>query len=470
MLDTIVIGAGLAGLSAAWRLRHRDIAVLEDSPRVGGRLRSETRGDYVLNWGGHMFAGEGTATDRLFAETGTSWTQIPGSLAGLSMNGRLLTRGPVPSYAFRVPMPLGARAALLGAGARVSLDVLRYAWETRTRPGESAAVRQQRIYDFESRRTFQEYTGRLPEDADALFRPTVTRSAGDPDQISAGAGIGYFSLVWNIGAGLSRSILGGPSTMTEAMAAGLGDKLRLGCSVQRVIRHADHVEVHYRDENGAPRTETARTAVLATPAHVSHRLAENLAADAHEALGAIRYGSYVSAAFLTGETEPQAWDGAYGIAAPKRSFSVLINQGSIQRGAERSRRPGGSLMVFSPGSLADRLLERTDEEILEQYLEDLEATLPGSASLVEEAHVQRWHTGAPYSFPGRGRLQPALASPQGRVFLAGDYMGSLYTESAIASGFAAAQKAASELATRRQLAAGAARSDRPLDRLTQEMP
>ena len=34
-----------------------------------------------------------------------------------------------------------------------------------------------------------------PEDADALFRPTVTRSAGDPHEISAGAGIVYFSLV-----------------------------------------------------------------------------------------------------------------------------------------------------------------------------------------------------------------------------------------------------------------------------------
>jgi oxygen-dependent protoporphyrinogen oxidase len=37
-----------------------------------------------------------------------------------------------------------------------------------------------------------------------------------------------------------------------------------------------------------------------------------------------------------------------------------------------------------------------------------------------------------------------------RVFLAGDYLGTLYTESSITTGFSAAQEAASLLATHRQ--------------------
>ena len=37
-----------------------------------------------------------------------------------------------------------------------------------------------------------------------------------------------------------------------------------------------------------------------------------------------------------------------------------------------------------------------------------------------------------------------------RVFLAGDYLGTLYTESAITTGFSAAQEAVSLLATDRQ--------------------
>lgn len=37
-----------------------------------------------------------------------------------------------------------------------------------------------------------------------------------------------------------------------------------------------------------------------------------------------------------------------------------------------------------------------------------------------------------------------------RVFLAGDFLGALYTESSITTGFSAAQEAASLLATQRQ--------------------
>ena len=76
MKDFIVVGGGLGGLSAAWRLRHWDIALLESGSRVGGRIRSERRGAYWLNWGGHVFAGPGTSTDALLHEAGITAAQV----------------------------------------------------------------------------------------------------------------------------------------------------------------------------------------------------------------------------------------------------------------------------------------------------------------------------------------------------------------------------------------------------------
>ena len=134
------------------------------------------------------------------------------------MNGKFIRSGRIETYPFRIPMPLAARVAVL-AGVKVAAAVLRYANVVRQRPGESGAVRQQRIYDFENERTFADFVGDLPDDAAALFKTTVSRSAGEMDEISAGAGIGYFSLVWNVGQGLNRGIVGGPSTLTEAIAA-----------------------------------------------------------------------------------------------------------------------------------------------------------------------------------------------------------------------------------------------------------
>jgi oxygen-dependent protoporphyrinogen oxidase len=57
---------------------------------------------------------------------------------------------------------------------------------------------------------------------------------------------------------------------------------------------------------------------------------------------------------------------------------------------------------------------------------------------VREAHVRRWPLGLAYCFPGRGRLQAALTRPLDRLWLAGDYLGTFYTETAITTGWRAA--------------------------------
>ena len=448
MKDVVVVGAGLAGLSAAWRLRHTDVLVLEADDRVGGRIRSERRGQYWLNWGGHVFAGHDSSTDELLSEVGVEAADIPGSLQGLSMNGKLIRKGHIATYPLRIPMPMSSRLATVRTGAKVVAGVARYTRVVRKRAGETGAERQQRIYDFANSRTFQDLVGDLPEDAAALFRTTVTRSAGNMDQISEGAGIGYFSLVLGFGQGLSRGIVGGPSTLTTALADARGARLELGAAVHEVVQKKDSVVVRYR-QGGVDHEVEARTVVLATTADVSHRVAVDLDVDVRDALGQIKYGPHVSTAFLTDERSARPWDDIYAIAAPKRSFAIALNHASIVRGRETTRQPGGSFMTFSPAALGQALLEKSDEEVAQIHLADLEQVLdhPGFSDSVVEARTERWKVASPYCFPGRAKLQPTLLRGGGRVFLAGDYLGSLYTETAITSGFSAAQNVTDQLAT-----------------------
>ncbi|MFC9362882.1 protoporphyrinogen/coproporphyrinogen oxidase [Rhodococcus sp. NPDC057014] len=446
MYDAIIVGGGLAGLSAAHRLRHRNVLLLEKEPRFGGRIRSERRGDYWLNWGAHVYNGPGTATGDLMSSVGIDSTPVPGSLAGLAMNGKLLTSGRVETYPFRVPMSWSDRAALMRAGIKVRMAVMKYAKVAAPRDGEDYRVRQQRIYDFLGDKTFTDFVGDLPNDADALFRPTVSRSAGDPEQVSAGAGVGYFHLVWDRSGGLCRNIVGGPSTLTETIGAGLGESAKIGADVTEVIHSKNHVIVRYRHD-GKDHEAKARYAVLATTAPVTSKIAPDLETDVRDALSKIVYGPYVSAAFLTNETTPQRWDSSYAIATPKRAFNVFFNMSNTTRAAEPVRGKGSSIMAFSPARFARPLIDRSDEEILDTYYQDLDDIFPGFPGQVEEAIVQRWPQGLAYCFPGRGTLQPTLTRRGSRIMLAGDFLGTWYTETAVQSGFAAAQDILSALAT-----------------------
>ena len=172
MRDAIVVGGGIAGMSAAWRLRFGDVLVLEGSNRIGGRLRSERRGPYWLNWGGHVFGGEGSFADKLLKEVGVDALNLQGSFAALAYKGKVLNDGNVNFYPFRLPISWPARWEIIRAGLKVMRAVKAYGKVNKPRKGEDYRVRQQRIYDFMADRTFSDFTGPLSEEADAFFRPT----------------------------------------------------------------------------------------------------------------------------------------------------------------------------------------------------------------------------------------------------------------------------------------------------------
>ncbi len=440
--EVVVVGGGIAGLTAAYALRDRDVVLLEADGRVGGRIRSEPRGDNWINFGAHVFGGESSVTGRLLSEAGVGVEPVPGRLAAVSLNGKLVASGPVESFPARLPMPLRSRLELVRTGFKLRLAVRRYAEIARPREGEDPAARQLRMLEFMDDRTFSEFAGPLPEDVDLLLRCTLTRSSGEPEELAAGYGVGYFHLVWDKKGGLSRNIVGGSAVFTDTLAAALGDRVRTGVRVTRVATTDDGVRVEVEGGDAI----LARTAVVATPAYVTHDLVERLPADTEAALAAIPYGPYVVCAMLTNETGPQAWDDLYAIATPKRAFSMLVNTTNVRRAAESTRSPGGAFMAWAGADLARRLDGLDDAAVRDAFLADLHAVLPGTRGIVEEVVVHRWERGLPYPRVGRSRLQAALTRDLAPVFLAGDYLGTWYTETAVSTGLAAAAGARLQLA------------------------
>ena len=124
--DVVIVGGGIAGLAAAWRLRHRDVLLLEAGDRLGGRMRSEPRGDYWLNHGAHLFPAPGSLVDGMARECGLETVPVSGSMMGLAVGSKQLTRGRVETYPLRLPLPLRDRVAFARAGLKVQRAVARY--------------------------------------------------------------------------------------------------------------------------------------------------------------------------------------------------------------------------------------------------------------------------------------------------------------------------------------------------------
>ena len=438
-LDAVVVGGGIAGMAAAWDLRDRDVLVLESSDRLGGRIRSEPRDPYWLNVGAHVLSGPGSATWRLASEVGAELVKVPGNLVALELGGRLLVGGRPELYPFRLPLTLRERVALVTAGARLRLAVARYESLARPRAGETPRETRARVLAYGDDRTFADWLGVLPGDADALFRATVTRSTAEPEEISMGHGAGYFALVWSAGKGLSYNVIGGTSTLIDHVASALPDRILNGAEVSSVTCEGKLRRVTYTHD-GVERSVLARHVVVATKAFEAARIVTDLPADTRASLEAIPYGPTLVLGMLTAESGPMPWDDLYALATPKRSFSMLFNIANVLR-AQGERAPGGSLMVYRAGHAATELFERTDAEIERLFLDDLEAIYPEARGIVKETLLLRMPRMLPYVAPGRSALQPALEASLGNVYLAGDYMGGTYTDTAIATG----QKAAASI-------------------------
>ena len=440
----MVVGGGIAGLAAAWRLRERDVLLLEAGDRLGGRLRSDPRGDYWLNYGAHLFPAPGSLVDSLAHGCGLAAVPVNGGMMGMAVGSAKVTRGRVETYPFRLPLSARERAAFAVAGVRIRRAVARYRRAATPRPDESPADVRARVLGFDDRRTFAELLGPLPPAVEAIFATAAHRATAELHELSAGGGLGLFALVWSGGRSLiARNLVGGSGALPAALGERLGERARTGCRVTALRPDGDGIVVEH--EAGAVR---ARQVIVAAQAPFAAPLVEPLAPQAAAALGQMTYGPFLVVAVETSETGAKPWDGVYAMATPGRVFDMFTNQAQALRSGD-VRRPGGSLMLFAGGQAAGALAREPDAVIAERFLADLHDLYPESRGVVADARVQRWELGNVFARPGRGRLQAPLEGalgPHRNLHLAGDYFAELGNmEAAARTGDDAARRVEAQL-------------------------
>jgi oxygen-dependent protoporphyrinogen oxidase len=422
--DVAVVGGGIAGLTAAWRLRDLDTVVLEAEERVGGRIKSFERGPHWVSVGAHMFPGEGSFLWGLLQELGLEPARITGSLLGIALRGRIVSSDRAEVFPFRLPLAPAARVSLVRSGLRVRRDAARYNRLAQRREGETDSDVRARLLGFLDDRSWAEYLGPVHPQVEEIYQATANRLTAEPDEIAAGCMIGLFAHVWSEGGVvLGYNLRRGPSALPEELARRLGERVVTGAEVREIARDPDGVTVRYR-RDGREQELRARCAIVAAPAHVARTIVSELPAETAAALDAIRYGPFVVGGILTGETGPMPWDGLYSLLTPGKSFNMLFNHANALRHPAGPREPGGALMVYGGAGLARRLLDRTDEEVEAAIVADLCSLYPEAKGVVREVIVQRWEHAIPFATPGRARVQAALErGVEGSIFFAGDYVG-----------------------------------------------
>ncbi len=418
--DVVIVGAGIAGLVAAHRLQDRAPLVLEAGDRVGGRMWSQRRGDLALSVGAHMFPPPDSVIGGLVAEHGLEVMPITGSMLNIHYGGRLVRDTRPELMPFRLPMSLRGRISFARAGLKVKRDGDRYMKLIQHRPGDTEAAIRMRGLQHGGDRTFAEFLGPLHPEADAIFRALANRSIAEPEEISQGAMAALFGHVWDSG-DLGRNMRGGSGQLPEALGESLGDVIRLRCGVESVQLDGSGVRVRYAGEGGSGEVR-ARTAIVAAPGPLVPGLLGDIPSDVASALALIRMGPMVVVSLLTDETEPMPWDGLYSVLTPDKRFNMIFNHADFAHGAGLPR-TGSVLMVYGGGDRGRAYLERTDDELRDDFLADLYTVFPQVRGRIVETMVKRWQYAGPFAAPGRWRAQATLERGiDDRIFFAGDWV------------------------------------------------
>jgi monoamine oxidase len=239
--DVLVVGGGLAGLTAARDLlaAGRSVLVLEARDRVGGRVVSEEIGDgKIVEMGGEY---AGPTQDRILAlaaelDVGTFPTYDTGKKV-LHFNGKRGTySGAIPRISPLVLADIGqAQTRLELLARRIPTEAPWTAPDAERLDGQT--------FETWIRRHAASRTARklLALGAEAVF-------AAEPGDLSAlhvlfycHAGGSFQRLVETTGGAQQDRFVGGSALIAEQLAARLGDVVRLGVAVSRIEVSGDRV-------------------------------------------------------------------------------------------------------------------------------------------------------------------------------------------------------------------------------------
>jgi oxygen-dependent protoporphyrinogen oxidase len=398
-LDVAVVGAGISGLTAAFRLRQGGlrVAVLEAAARVGGTIETVSREGWRFEMGPNTVLASDESVGRLIHDACLDGEKL---VAAPRAKRRYLYKGGA-----LVPLPGGPPGLLLtplfSAGAKLRL--LREPWIGRPPAGVEETIAQ-----LVRRRLGREFL-------DSAVAPFVSGVyAGDPERLSARWAMPKLDALERDHGSLIRGALAkrkgsapgggmisfreGLEALPRRLAREIGD-VRTGVTVTGITPHAGGFTLA---TSAGP--VAARRVVLAVPADAAARLLDAATAGASRTLAEIPYAAVAMVSLGWRREEVGHPLDGFGFLVPRKEGLRLLGC-LFPSELFPGRAPEGhvALAAFAGGRTDPELAGWDEERIAATLIGELRAPLRLRGDPAFQL-VRRWPRAIPQYEVGHGRF------------------------------------------------------------------
>ena len=455
-----IIGGGISGLSAAFRLEQKkkqglrlEYVLLESGPRFGGVIQTERVGDFLVEAGPDSFLTEKAWAADLCAELGLRDELVPSNDAArktyILVSGHLV---PLPDgLMFMVP------TKLLSA-----LSSPLFSWTTKLRMLREWFYRRvESSSDFSVAKFVERHYGREMVDrvADPLLAGVY---GGSADELSVRSVLPRFVEMEARYGSLGKAMVAA-RTQQQSSGRSLFTSLRSGMQqitdallarIAAPARRANSAVERIGSESGkwlvmsSGRTEEFDAVVIAAPAYSASRLLQEANTELASVLSAIRYSSSVTVALGYDERVRVGLPEGFGFLIP-RTESHRIIAATFVHNKFSHRAPDNRALIrcFLGGTRDEAILHLSDDEIAAIVKQDLLAIL-GIDNEPQFVRIYRWQKAmAQYEVGHRNRVERirSLLGETPGLALAGNYLGGIGVPDCVRAGSEAATKVLTEL-------------------------
>jgi oxygen-dependent protoporphyrinogen oxidase len=403
--SVLIIGGGISGLTAAHHFQTQardtvDFRILESSTRVGGKILTVHENGFIVEGGPDSFLPRKTGVLDLCGALGLQNDLIEANQAGIFVwsDGRLIA------------MPDGLMMmapAKIGPFLKSSL----ISWPGKIRMGLEALIPARRDTSDESLGSF--VRRRLGQEAlDKIAGPLFAGiHSGNPETLSLRSTFPMFSDMERKHGSLLRAMLtkkkatgappqgntffslrGGLQTMVDALEKQLpADKILRGWNARRLVRTRRGFEA--RTASG--QTVEADAVLLATPAHVTADIVEELDAPLAQKLKEIRYASTATVSLGFRQSDiPQTLNGTGFVVSQREKRRITACTWSSVKFPQRAPEGLVLLRAFMGGARTPGLAALPEEDLIRTALDEFRITLKIEAQPVL-AKAFRWPQATP---------------------------------------------------------------------------